>query len=67
MSEKIHECMLCGSTENVSMIFSMPSTSVGTTKKPLKPGELVKEFIQNSKDDIREQKSDLARGYEDEY
>ena len=62
MSETLSECSLCGTEDTVlivpSVLYAKHRTSLG------KPGEIVKQYIQDTKEYIEEQKKDLVKDYE---
>lgn len=58
--EKPENCMQCNSSENLVKLLS-PITTIGRKSKvPRKTGELTEEFIENSRQELEQQKEDLA-------
>ena len=58
MSETIEECTWCGS-RNIARKPSNFSYSTDKKEKNKKTGDLTNEFIQNSKEDLKNQKKEL--------
>ena len=58
MSETISQCNFCDS-EKIERIPQL--TSKPLSKPPPQPGEVVKSFIEETKNDIEEQKKEAAR------
>jgi len=63
ISDKLTDCD-CGSKGSLVRIPSVPFNV--SLKKTKKPGQLVKEFIEDSKRDVEEYKKDMGKGVEDE-
>ena len=63
ISDKLTDCD-CGSKGSLVRIPSVPFNV--SLKKTKKPGQLVKEFIEDSKRDVEEYKKDMCKGVEDE-
>ena len=60
--EKHTECIYCGSTD-IKKIYKTLSSS--KSSDPTRPGDLVKDYINSSKEDLKEQKSGFKeRKYE---
>lgn len=62
MSERAETCLECGATgslHRVPSLFRAASTS-GTNK----PGELVKAYIEQTKEAVREEKTTLRKDYD---
>ena len=59
MSEKLESCEECSGT-----LFRVPSTTFTTTKTNAaeKPGQMVKEFIQDAKEEIEAEKEKMKLG-----
>ena len=59
MSEKLESCEECSGT-----LFRVPSTTFTTTKTNAaeKPGQMVKEFIQDAKEEIEAEKQKMKLG-----
>jgi putative FmdB family regulatory protein len=63
ITEKLTDCK-CGEKEALTRVPSVPFR-VSTDSEP-KTGQLVKEFIDDTKKDIEEYKKELAKGVQDE-
>ena len=63
MVEKLEQCELC-SSELVHIVPSIPYSK--TTNKLQKTGELVKEYIENTKRSIAEEKQSLKKEYKND-
>ena len=59
MSEKLENCEECS-----GVLFRVPSTTFTTTKTNAteKPGQMVKEFIQDAKEEIEAEKEKMKLG-----
>jgi len=59
MSEKLKNCEECS-----GVLFRVPSTTFTTTKTSAteKPGQMVKEFIQDAKEEIEAEKEKMKLG-----
>ena len=59
MSEKLESCKECS-----GLLFRVPSTTFTTTKTNAteKPGQMVKEFIQDAKEEIEAEKQKMKLG-----
>ena len=59
MSEKLENCDECS-----GVLFRVPSTTFTTTKTSTteKPGQVVKEFIQDAKEEIEAEKEKMKLG-----
>tara|TARA_R110000824_G_scaffold88036_2_gene216640 strand:- start:1388 stop:1600 length:213 start_codon:yes stop_codon:yes gene_type:complete len=68
MSEKHSACAVCGA-EGTDLFYRVPSVPFVVSKitnraDQEKPGNIVKEFIQETKEDIKEYKKSLKEGEE---
>tara|TARA_R100000030_G_scaffold64881_2_gene49400 strand:- start:141 stop:419 length:279 start_codon:yes stop_codon:yes gene_type:complete len=63
ISEKLTDCD-CGEEGSLVRIPSLPFRVSATSGKQ-KPGEIVKEFIEDAKKEIESYKKDITRGVED--
>ena len=61
MTETLSKCILCNTDNTVNIVPSCLYTK--QTKSLSKRGELVKEYIEETKKHVQEQKKDLTRGY----
>ena len=59
IKEKLKDCELCGTEDSLMRVPSGFMSKVKTEARKQKPGNLVKDFIKNAKDDLKEQKSEL--------
>jgi len=61
MSEKLESCEECSSP-----LFRVPSTTFTTTKTSAteKPGQIVKEFIEDAREEIEAEKEKMKLGLE---
>lgn len=65
MTEVLEKCKVC---EVDGTVFRVPSIfSLFNNNTLQKPGELVKEYIENTKQDILEQKQTLTKDYKVEH
>ena len=64
MTERIDQCSLCESEGTVNILPSIIQTS--HTKATKKAGELVKQYIKDTKEYVKQQKEDLIRNYKDD-
>lgn len=62
ISDKLTDCT-CGSKDS---LIRVPSVPFRVSSKGEKKGQLVKEFIEDSKRDVEEYKKDLGKGVENE-
>ncbi len=62
ITEKLTDCK-CGEEASLTRVPSVPFRVSSTDKQ--KPGELVKEFIDDTRKDIDEYKKELAKGVQD--
>ena len=61
MSERLHDCESCGGVNSLHR-----KASIGSFKKKdlQKPGELVKMFIEETRQSVREEKRQLTKDYD---
>tara|TARA_R110002124_G_scaffold261160_2_gene427074 strand:+ start:762 stop:1028 length:267 start_codon:yes stop_codon:yes gene_type:complete len=63
ISEKLTDCQ-CGASASLVRVPSIPFRV--SPKGKHKPGQIVKDYIQDAKRDIEEYKKDMAKGIKDE-
>ena len=64
MTEVIEKCLECNSEGTIFRVPSLLRARTSSEPQGYKPGVLVKEFIEETRSDIEEQKYNFARGYE---
>ncbi len=66
MKEKIVDCDKCNAKDSLERLPSFANIVVNKTQdeKAKKPGQVVKEFIEDAKKDTKVQKQQLAKEYE---
>ena len=64
MTETINRCILCESEGTANILPSIVQTS--HTKATKKAGELVKQYIKDTKEYVKQQKEELTRNYKDD-
>ena len=65
MTEKLDQCAICESHGTVTIVPSILNTKHHTGKR--KPGQLVKQYIKDTKEYVEEQKLDLAKDLKNDY
>ena len=63
ISEKLADCQ-CGAPDSLIRVPSVPFR-VSSKGEP-KPGQVVKDFIQDAKREVKEYKEEMSKGVEDE-
>ena len=62
IKEKLKDCDLCETKGSLIRVPSGFTTVYKTQQTRRKPGSLVKEFIEDAKEDLKEQKNELEQG-----